>query len=247
MLFTVYKTTNLVNGRYYIGVHKTQNLDDDYLGSGYLVKRAIAKYGRASFKKEVLFVFEDAVPAYAKEKELVPYFRQDPLCYNLIDGGLGGWQGANRLPGEWRSQKRPPETGQRISAAKRGKKNPKLSEAVRGVPKSEQAKHNMSVSAKIRAQRPESKAILIANGIKSWQKGYLKPGRLSDAAIELIRQKATGRKVSATTRMKRAEHIKLRSPEFNAWCVRKRWATIKSRPFSDPKPSLYRGQNAATV
>ena len=53
-MYTVYKTVNLVNGKYYIGVHKTDNPYDDYIGSGKLIKRAIKKYGKDSFHKEII-------------------------------------------------------------------------------------------------------------------------------------------------------------------------------------------------
>ncbi len=53
-MYVVYKTTNLVNSKFYIGVHKTENPEDDYLGSGKLIKRAIEKYGADSFHKEII-------------------------------------------------------------------------------------------------------------------------------------------------------------------------------------------------
>lgn len=94
--FTVYRTTNLVNSRYYIGVHKTSQPNDGYLGSGKLLKRAIAKYGVGNFRKEVLFVFETDAEAFAKEFELVEAAKADPLCYNLRRGGSGGFDWINR-------------------------------------------------------------------------------------------------------------------------------------------------------
>lgn len=87
-MYTVYKTTNLINEHIYIGVHKTDNPNDDYLGSGIILKNAIIKYGAENFKKEILFIFDNIADAYAKEKELVNKeftLRED--TYNLTTGG----------------------------------------------------------------------------------------------------------------------------------------------------------------
>jgi len=88
MYYTIYKTTNLINGKYYIGKHQTEDLDDGYMGSGNLIKRAIAKYGIENFKKEILFVFDNEQEMNDKEKELVVVSEE---TYNLCPGGKGGF------------------------------------------------------------------------------------------------------------------------------------------------------------
>ena len=53
-LFTIYKTTNLINGRFYVGMHKTNDLDDGYMGSGKMIQRAIKKqwhFDKCKFKE----------------------------------------------------------------------------------------------------------------------------------------------------------------------------------------------------
>lgn len=52
--FIVYKTTNVVNDKIYIGQHCTENIDDNYIGSGLVLLKAIDKYGKNSFKREIL-------------------------------------------------------------------------------------------------------------------------------------------------------------------------------------------------
>lgn len=86
--YTVYKTTNISNGKYYVGFHSTNNLDDGYLGSGKLLIKAIEKYGPQNFKKEILFVFDNQKEAEDKEREIVnEYFINDEKTYNLVTGG----------------------------------------------------------------------------------------------------------------------------------------------------------------
>jgi len=86
----VYLITNLINGKVYVG--KDANNDPNYLGSGLLIKKAINKYGRDSFTKEILFESDDLDEINKMECEYIKKFKDmlGPNCYNLAEGGTGG-------------------------------------------------------------------------------------------------------------------------------------------------------------
>ena len=89
---TVYQTTNLINNKIYIGAHSTDDLADDYFGSGANLTRALVKYGKGSFKKDILYIFETPKDMFAKEKEIVTLeFIKRPNVYNIVEGGYGGY------------------------------------------------------------------------------------------------------------------------------------------------------------
>lgn len=56
-----YKITNTENGKFYYGIHSTDNPDDGYFGSGTAIKKAITKYGKDSFQKEVVRMFKTLI------------------------------------------------------------------------------------------------------------------------------------------------------------------------------------------
>lgn len=92
IFYTIYKITNLINGKIYIGKHKTDDLLDDYMGSGKLLIRSQKKYGIENFRKEILFVFLSEKEMNDKEKELVTEeFCAKEDTYNLCIGGHGGF------------------------------------------------------------------------------------------------------------------------------------------------------------
>ena len=107
MFYTIYKITNLINGKFYIGSHKTKDLNDNYMGSGKYLKHAQKKYGIENFKKEILFVFETAEEMYAKEAEIVNEdFLATENTYNLKKGGYGGFDYINANPEKFLTEKR---------------------------------------------------------------------------------------------------------------------------------------------
>ena len=92
MFYTIYKITNKLNGKIYIGKHQAKDLNDGYMGSGKHLKRAINKHGIENFTKEILFQFDNEDEMNAKEAELVTEefcLRED--TYNLCPGGNGGF------------------------------------------------------------------------------------------------------------------------------------------------------------
>lgn len=168
MNYYVYKVTNSLNSKYYIGVHKTDNPADSYMGSGTAITRATAKYGKESFDKEILFETNDKNTAYDKERELIgDRWETDPLCYNMMPGGHGGFEHID-LSGD-NNPMRDPEVVKRVAETKRAngsyrseknlsawRNSAKLGAMARkGTKDSEETKSKRNASVKEAHQRPE--------------------------------------------------------------------------------------------
>lgn len=96
MYYFIYKTTNKINGKYYIGMHKTDNLEDGYLGSGTHFKRALEKYGRENFEREILeYCNSDEEMHLVEARYITEEVVNDKNSYNLKLGGDGGWDYIN--------------------------------------------------------------------------------------------------------------------------------------------------------
>jgi len=130
-----YVTTNILNGKQYVGDHSTNNLDDGYLGSGVAIKRSIQKYGEENFKKEILEFFDTKQQAFdAQEKWINEHNSMSPNGYNISPlGGVG-------VTGCFSE-----ETKQKISESISGEKNPFY-----GKTHTEETKQKLSVAASLR-------------------------------------------------------------------------------------------------
>lgn len=84
----VYKVTNLINHKEYIGVHSTNKLEDGYLGSGTRITNAVKKYDPHNFKREIIYMAESLDEAFEEEARLVDLeYIQRPDTYNIRPGG----------------------------------------------------------------------------------------------------------------------------------------------------------------
>ena len=144
-MYYIYRITNLINGKTYIGQHKYKDLNDNYMGSGKHLKQAIKKYGIENFKKEIL-VFNLPKQEYANLLEITFIASEREKvgienCYNINDGGEG-------CRGSFSEEHK-----KKMSEAHKGKHyseeaRRKMSEAGKGKHMSDEAKRKMSVAKK---------------------------------------------------------------------------------------------------
>ncbi len=92
----IYKTTNVLTGRYYYGMHSTDDLNDGYVGSGKRIKRSINKHGKENHIREIIEFVSDRKKLKQREREVVnldKVAKKD--CMNLMVGGKGGYSKNN--------------------------------------------------------------------------------------------------------------------------------------------------------
>lgn len=86
----IYKITNLINNKIYIGKDTTSN--PNYFGSGLLINRAFEKYGKDNFIKEVIDETDDYIELSKKEIYWIEQYNSidRKIGYNISKGGDGG-------------------------------------------------------------------------------------------------------------------------------------------------------------
>ena len=85
-----YKIVNTINDYYYYGIHSTDNINDNYKGSGFRLRNAYKKYGLQKFTKYILRFFDTRKDLLKYEKEIVTQeLCNEESCYNIAIGGNG--------------------------------------------------------------------------------------------------------------------------------------------------------------
>lgn len=143
----VYITTNIINGKKYIGVDTKNN--PEYLGSGLLLNKAIKKYGRENFKKEILEECNSEEEVFNRERYWIDYYKacESKEYYNIAEGGHGG----NTLKGLNQEQKQ--KRAYKLHIANKGVKlseehKKKIGLGRKGIIFSEEQKQKISKSKK---------------------------------------------------------------------------------------------------
>ncbi len=86
----IYQTTNLINGKTYVGQSKRQiELSKEYLGSGNILKSAVKKYGKENFKKEILCECISEEELNSQERFFIRKLKPE---YNISPGGQNGFK-----------------------------------------------------------------------------------------------------------------------------------------------------------
>lgn len=128
----IYKTTNLINGKIYVGLHRKSEFDRKYYGSGTILKQAISKYGVDNFTCEVIEWCETLEDLEGREI----YWINELNCldkevgYNLHSGGGAppiftgenhpNWGG--QFPSPFKGKHHTEEAKKKMSKAKKGKR-----------------------------------------------------------------------------------------------------------------------------
>jgi hypothetical protein len=161
----IYKITRF-DGKYYYGLHSTDNLEDGYFGSGTLLWHSIRYHGKDKHIKEIVEFLSSRTEAKIREKAIVnEELIRDAQCMNLCIGGADGGHTESSI--EKMKRPKPEGFGEKISKLKRG------------VCLSEEHKQSLS-NAKIGKKTSEKHRIAVSLGHKGWKQSEEQKKNLSE-------------------------------------------------------------------
>lgn len=194
----IYETTNLIDGKKYIGKHKSKEFDKNYYGSGTSLKKALEKYGKENFSIKIIEeISDDKDYKYLSERErswieVTNAVKNDKYYNNSYGGENEGWSGVNKAfketnnyPTKFKGKHHSIET------------KIKLSNALKGRTSANKGKH-LSKETKIK----------LSNSLKgrvTWNKGLTKD---CDNRIKSMSSKNKGKHHSKETKAKISKSCK---------------------------------------
>ena len=148
-IMVIYLTTNIINGKKYIG--KDTNNRSNYLGSGTYIKQAIQEYGKNNFKKTILEYCNSKEELILKEEYWLKKFdvENNPEFYNKTNKSFENRKGHLMYTEEWKQ---------------------KISQSTKGIKKSKEHCKNLSEAKKGNTNRRKKVIQYDVNGnfIKEW-------------------------------------------------------------------------------
>ena len=158
--YYVYLTTNLANNKKYIGQHYGE-IDDHYLGSGSTLKKAIEKYGREKFKKEILEICTSYDEMNIAERKWIDHYNAvlSDEFYNIAQGGF------NSNPCAGMSEEAQKERKKKLSEAAKGEKNYFYNKHFTGEEHPMYGKHHSDISKKKMSEAKQGEKAPTARGV----------------------------------------------------------------------------------
>jgi group I intron endonuclease len=221
----IYKTTNLINGKFYVGQDSKNN--PEYYGSGTIFKLALKKYGKENFQKEIVEYCSTQEELNEREKYWIKETKAIELGYNLAQGGFGVSNMSDEIKKKiskskkgkkliltdeqrlqyslrMKNRKISDETRKKLSKANKGKKlsqehRKKLSESHKGIKLTEEQKRKIGEKSRGRKHTEEAKRKI---GEKSRSRKH------TEETKKLIGEKGRGRKLSQEHRQALLNAIK---------------------------------------
>ena len=195
-IYFVYKTTNVINGKIYVGQHVCDDLNDGYLGSGNLLLKSVKKYGKENFVREIIELIEDLDYDKLDEREVfwIKKFESlHPKGYNLVEKAKGGFiseEFYKSLSEKYKGVKLSEEHKKKLSEAQKGVKSHnfgkvytdeeklKISKSHLGIKVTDVAKDKISKTLKRKFESGEIIHPLLGKAVSEETKNKIRESRL---------------------------------------------------------------------